>query len=134
VPPGTIALVGVRDTAEGILLVLERGRRGERYLLVERCVPVRELFRMMGAALGVPSVQRTIPRALWPLVVAAARAIDFVHPLEIATPQGLAMIGSRLVFDGRKAREELGWRPQPFEEVLRETIAVLRGRGVLPPG
>ena len=134
VPPGTIALVGVRDTAEGILLVLERGRRGERYLLVERCVPVRELFRMMGAALGVPSVQRTIPRALWPLVVAAARAVDCVRPLEIATPQGLAMIGSQLVFDGRKAREELGWRPQPFEDVLRETIAVLRARGVLPPG
>ena len=44
------------------------------------------------------------------------------------------MIGSRLVFDARKAREELGWRPRRFEEVLRETIAVLRQRGVLPPG
>ncbi len=134
VPPGTIALVGVRDTAEGILLVLERGRRGERYLLVERCVPVRELFRMMSAALGVPGVRRTIPRALWPLVVGLARIVDRVRPLEIATPQGLAMIGARLVFDARKAREELGWKPRPFEEVLRETIAVLRTRGVLPPG
>jgi nucleoside-diphosphate-sugar epimerase len=44
------------------------------------------------------------------------------------------MIGTRLVFDGRKAREELGWRPQPFEQVLRETIAVLRQRGLLPAG
>jgi len=132
VPPGTIALVGLRDAAEGILLVLERGRRGERYLLVERCVPVRELFRMMGEALGVPRARRTIPRALWPLVVAIARLIDRVRPLELATPQGLAMIGSQLLFDGRKAREELGWRPRPFEEVLRETIAVLRARGVLP--
>jgi len=132
-PPGTIALVGVRDTAEGILLVLERGRRGERYLLVERCVPVIELFRMMSEALGVPPVRRTVPRALWPLVVALARVLDRLRPLEIATPQGLAMIGSRLVFDARKAREELGWRPRPFEEVLAQTISILRERGVLPP-
>lgn len=131
-PPGTIALVGVRDTAEGILLVLERGRRGERYLLVERCVPVHELFRLMGEALGVPGVRWTIPLSLWPLVVALARLLDRVWPLEIATPQGLSMIGSQLLFDGRKAREELGWRPRPFETVLRETIAVLRQRGVLP--
>jgi dihydroflavonol-4-reductase len=131
-PPGWIALVGVRDTAEGILLALERGRRGERYLLVERCVPVRELFRLMSEALGVRGVRRTIPRALWPLLVALARVVDRVRPLEIATPQGLAMIGSRLVFDARKAREELGWRPRPIEQVLRETIAVLRERGVLP--
>jgi nucleoside-diphosphate-sugar epimerase len=80
----------------------------------------------------VRGVRRTIPRAVWPLVVALARVVDRVRPLEIATPQGLAMIGSRLLFDARKAREELGWRPRPFEQVLRETIAVLRERGLLP--
>jgi len=131
-PPGSIALVGVRDTAEGILLALERGRRGERYLLVERSCSTRELFSLMGAALGQSGVRRTIPRWIWPLLVGAARVLDRIRPIELAPPQALVMLGQRLEFDNRKAREELGWKPRPFEEVLRETIAVLRERGVLP--
>jgi len=131
-PPGSIAVVGVRDTAEGILLALERGRRGERYLLVERSCAVRELFGLMGAALGQPGVRRTIPRALWPVVVALARVVDGIRPLDLPPPQALVMLGQRLEFDNRKAREELGWRPRPLEEVLAQTVFVLRQRGVLP--
>jgi dihydroflavonol-4-reductase len=131
-PPGSIAVVGVRDTAEGILLALERGRRGERYLLSERSVRTRELFGLMGAALGQPGVRRTVPRWLWPLVVALARVVDRVRPLELTPPQALVMLGQRLEFDNRKARLELGWKPQPFEAVLAQTIATLRERGVLP--
>jgi dihydroflavonol-4-reductase len=133
-PPGSIAVVGVRDTAEGILLALERGRRGERYLLCERCLSTRELFGLMGAALGQPGLRRTIPRRLWPVVVALARVVDRIRPLRMTPPQALVMLGQRLEFDNRKAREELGWRPRPIEEVLRGTIAVLRERGVLPAG
>ncbi|MBK7645275.1 MAG: NAD-dependent epimerase/dehydratase family protein [Planctomycetes bacterium] len=131
-PPGSIAVVGIRDTAEGILLVLERGRRGERYLLFERCVRTRELFTQMGAALGQPGLKRTLPRALWPLVVGAARLVDRIHPLELTPPQALVMLGQELQFSNRKAREELGWKPMPLEEVLAHTVAVLRERGVLP--
>ncbi len=131
-PPGSIAVVGVRDTAEGILQALERGRRGERYLLCERSVSTRELFGLMGAALGQPGVKRTVPRSLWRVVVALARVVDRIRPLKLTPPQALVMLGQRLEFDNRKAREELGWRPRPLEEVLAQTISVLRQRGVLP--
>ncbi len=131
-PPGSIAVVGVRDTAEGILQALERGRRGERYLLCERSVSTRELFGLMGAALGQPGVKRTVPHALWPVVVALARVVDRIRPLKLTPPQALVMLGQRLEFDNRKAREELGWRPRSLEEVLAQTISVLRQRGVLP--
>lgn len=131
-PPGSIAVVGIGDTAEGILLVLERGRRGERYLLCERCVRTRELFGAMGAALGQPGVRWTIPAWIWPSVVALARVVDRVRPLRLTPPQALVMLGQRLEFDNRKAREELGWRPRPLEEVLAWTISVLRQRGLLP--
>jgi nucleoside-diphosphate-sugar epimerase len=97
-------------------------------------VSTRELFSLMGAALGQPGVQRTIPRALWPLVVGLARLVDLIRPLQLTPPQALVMLGQKLEFDNRKAREELGWKPQPIEAVLAQTIAVLRERGVLPQG
>ena len=131
-PPGSIAVVGIRDTAEGILLVLERGRRGERYLLCERCVPTRELFSLMAAAVGQSGLRRTIPRWCWPLVVGLARVADRVRPLQLTPPQALVMLGQRLEFSNAKARTELGWRPMALQQVLEGTISVLRERGVLP--
>lgn len=131
-PPGSIAVVGIRDTALGVLLALERGRRGERYLLVERSLPARELFGLLCGELGQSGVRFSVPRWIWPLVVAGARLVDRLRPLELTPPQALAMLGTRLVFDGAKARRELGWEPQPFAEVLRETVLELRQRGSLP--
>ena len=69
-----------------------------------------------------------LPRALWPVVIAVARGIDRVRPLGLTPPQALAMLGVELRFDARKAREELGWRPRPFEDVLQETVDRLLGR------
>ncbi len=131
-PPGSIAVVGIRDTALGILLALERGRRGERYLLVERSLPARELFSLLCREVGQSGVRRTFPGWIWPLVVAGARLLDRIRPLELTPPQALAMLGTRLEFDNAKARRELGWQPQPFELVLRETVIELRRRGLLP--
>jgi len=131
-PPGSVAVVGVRDTALGLQLALERGRRGARYLLVERCLPTLELFRCICRALGREGPRAAVPSALWPAVVLGARLVDAIRPLQLTPPQALVMLGRRLEFDSRKAREELGWRPEPFDHVLSATIETLRQRGLLP--
>lgn len=131
-PPGSVAVVGVRDTALGLMLALERGRRGERYLLVERCLPTLELFRCICRALGAEGPRVAVPRTLWPALVLGARLVDAVRPLQLTPPQALVMLGQQLEFSSRKAREELGWKPEPFEAVLSATIESLRARGLLP--
>ncbi|MBL8861412.1 MAG: NAD-dependent epimerase/dehydratase family protein [Planctomycetes bacterium] len=124
-PPGSIGVLGIDDAADGCLLVLDRGRRGERYLLVESWITSRDLFRLVGRLVGGRSPLATLPRPLWPLVLLAARVLDRIRPLDLAPPQALAMLAVELRFDARKARSELGWRPAPFEEVLVRTITGL---------
>ena len=68
---------------------------------------------------------------LWPAIVLGARLVDRVRPLDLTPPQALVMLGCDLRFDARKAREELGWRPRPFDEVLAATVEGLRERGLL---
>ncbi len=131
-PPGSVAVVGVHDTALGLMLALERGRRGERYLLVERCLPTLELFRLLCRSLGAAGPRFAVPKAVWPALVLGARALDALRPLQLTPPQALVMLGHRLEFNSRKAREELGWKPAPFESVLSATIDTLRSRGLLP--
>jgi dihydroflavonol-4-reductase len=130
-PPGSIGVLGIDDAADGCVLALDRGRRGERYLLVERWMSSVDLFRLVARVTGGRRPWIIWPRFAWPLVVAGARALDRIRALEMMTPQALAMLGVELRFDARKAREELGWRPQPFEAVLRATV---RGLGLTVAG
>lgn len=121
-PPGMLAVVGVEDAAEGTLLALERGRRGERYLLVESCWNTRELFELAARLSGRRGPYGTLPAWLLPPVLAAARLLEPAWSSDMVPPQALAMLGRRLVFDASKARRELGWTPEPFETVLRRSL------------
>ncbi len=130
-PPGTLSVLGVDDAAEGVVLALDRGRRGERYLLVESWMKSVDLFRSIAQRLGQRGPLMVVPRFAWPALVVGARAWDKLKPIDIAPPQGLVMLGRDLRFDAKKAREELGWKPRPFEDVLTDTIASLERRGLL---
>lgn len=130
-PPGTLSVVGVEDTADGTIAALERGRRGERYILVESFVTSRELFDRIADEVGARHVRFTLPSWLLSLAIPIASAWDALSPLDLAPPQALKMLGRELRLDGSKARRELGWTPRPFAQVLHDTIAGLRARGLL---
>lgn len=130
-PPGTIGVLGVADAADGVVLALERGRRGQRYVLTESWIRSRDLFEAVAAEFGRRGPWFTVPRAVWPVLVLSARAWDRLFPIDLAPPQGLVMLARDLRFDSSKARRELGWSPRPFAEVLKSTIASLAERGLL---
>lgn len=130
-PPGTISVLGIEDAAEGTIGALDRGRRGERYLLVESWIRTRDLFRLAAEILGRRGPAFTVPRAAWPVLLPIARALDRVRPMDLAPPEGLVLLARDLRFDASKARRELGFAPRPFVEVLTGTIESLRSRGLL---
>jgi dihydroflavonol-4-reductase len=130
-PPGGMAVVGIDDAADGVERALAHGVRGRRYILIERNVTHRELIDRTAALLGIRPPLVTAPRAAWRLLAALAVLVDRVRPARDLTPQALVMLGSHWRFRATRAREELGWRPRPFDDVLFETIAGMRARGLL---
>lgn len=130
-PPGHLSVVGVADVARGIVSALAVGRRGERYLLVESSSSALELFQRIARELSIPPVRHSVPRGLWSALVIVASVWDRFVPMTLATPQALRMLGVKLRFDASKARRELAFDPEPFEQVLRDTIAHLRETGAL---
>jgi dihydroflavonol-4-reductase len=132
-PPGSLSVVGLADVVEGIRLALERGRPGRRYLLTAENHTLLELFRLAQAALGSrPSSWGRAPRPLWSALSLLASGVDRVRALDLTTPQSLRLLGLHFRFDSRRAREELGFEPRPFAEVLAETIAWMRSRSWIP--
>ena len=130
-PPGTLAVVGRGDVVDGCLLALERGTPGRRYLLVESVWSMLELFHLAARELGVSAPRWKLGARPWRWLCAALTVPDRLVDLSPATPQAMRMLGVHFDLDASRAREELGWRPRPFEGVLRETIAWLREAGQL---
>ncbi len=132
-PPGGMAVVGVWDVARGIRLALERGRSGQRYILTESYLNSRQLFALVGQAiLGADPGRGTLPRPLWHALRLAVQAVSWVREPVMTTPQAMRMLGVEFHQSAQRARQELGWQPEPFARVIERTVATLRDEGLLP--
>ncbi|MBI5369449.1 MAG: NAD-dependent epimerase/dehydratase family protein, partial [Planctomycetes bacterium] len=125
--PGGVTVVDMADVVEGHLLALEKGRRGERYILAAECLPWRAVFEQISVLVGRPAPTRAIPR--WLLLGAGFLADYWGLWVTGRAPEVTLDIGRcagrMLYYDGAKARRELGFAPRPFDETLRRTLAGL---------
>jgi dihydroflavonol-4-reductase len=113
-------LVDVRDVARGHALALERGERGERYLLGGVNLSLEELFAGIADLAGRSRPRLRVP---YPFAVAAAKA-GFANAEEVK----LARIP--MYFSSEKARSRLGYEPGPVEPALaRATAEALTRKG-----
>lgn len=120
---GTNTWTHTEDVAEGHFLAATRGRAGQTYLLGDRVLPLVEFYRLAAETAGVPSPKVNVPtRAarLAALVSEATARFSGRTPLLSRAALNLAAID--LVVDATKARTELGWSPEPFEERLQEAM------------
>jgi dihydroflavonol-4-reductase len=123
-PPGGLGVVFTEGLAAGHLLAAERGRDGERYILCDTHVSLRELAETVVRVAGRGWVPPTIP-------VPAARALAAgSEALSRLTGRPPLISRGQLYFftwdaapDSTKAQTELGWKTTPLEEGIRRTLA-----------
>ena len=123
VPPGGMGVCFSEGVAAGHLLASERGRPGERYILCDRHVDMRELaetvVRVAGRGRVPPRLSPTVARVLSGAGELVSRAID-KPPL---LPSGqLTFLTWDAAPDSSKAQDELGWEPTALEHGLRRTL------------
>jgi len=136
VPPGGASFVDVRDAALGMLLAMDKGEAGERYLLSACNITLRELFARVGRIAGVPSPTIPMPRA--PVLARAGaslldRALRKVGASLPVDPVSLEMSQYFWYVDPSRAEHVLGWHARDPNETLADTIRDLRDRGVVWP-
>ena len=132
-PPGATGFVGVSDVVDGLVRAMERGRAGERYVLVGDNLTWRALFTMVARVLGVRPPRLVLPgpaiRAAGLVGDLAGRRFPRAFGL-LNTPMAFGLT-ERCVYSSRKAREELGWDPRPMPEHLEEAYRWFRQHGRL---
>jgi dihydroflavonol-4-reductase len=122
--PGGTNIIDVRDVAKGLVKIMERGGKGERYLLSGYNYPFRKINHIIAESIGVQPPKRTIPkifhRPLYILFLIVEK-LSKDHPKLTSD-----MIDSSFVFryfDNSKARRELDWEPTiPYRQTIRDTF------------
>jgi dihydroflavonol-4-reductase len=123
-------LVDVRDVGEGHALAAEKGRIGQKYILGNRNMTLKEIFDALSRLTGIPSPRIRLPH--W--IPLAAAAVDTgasrLMGREPRVPlEGVRMSRHRMFFDAGKAVAELGLPQTPVEEALARAVAWFRENG-----
>jgi dihydroflavonol-4-reductase len=123
-------IVDVEDVAAGHLLAAEKGRTGQRYILGNRNVTLKEFFQLMAAATG-----KQAPRVRLPYlpVLLAAHVEAGISKISGRPPRipltGVQMARTYMHFDSRKAIDELGLPQTPIEQAIGKAIAWFNKNG-----
>src|SRR5262245_44170362 len=116
-------VVGVEDVAEGHWLAAKNGRVGDRYILGERNIALKEFLAIVAAA-----TDRAAPRVRLPYVVAlAAGHMEnlwcSVMGREPRIPlEGVRMAKHKMFVDASRATRELGFRPAGIEAAVGRAV------------
>lgn len=133
--PGSFSVVDARDVAEAMVLVSEKGHRGERYLAAGRHYTMPDLFALMERVSGTKAPKRKIPIiALYLLAGLQEIWARFTRKpvlLSWSTVRLLVQEAGRTHFNHAKSEQELGLRFRPVEDTIRDEINWYRSNGWL---
>ncbi len=118
-------VVDVRDVAIGHLQALEHGRQGERYILGNTNLTLRDLLRSLETVTGIAAPTVRIPL---PLALCAGYVDEFVRGTLLKRPPRIPLAAVKTArkfrhFDCSKAITELGFPQTPIEHALRDAVS-----------
>ena len=120
----------VEDVARAHVAALERGRRGERYLLAGDNATLTQVFAAASARAGRDLSPRKLPYGLSRLV---GRAMwfwaDLTGKMPDLTHQAVGIFEKNWAYRSDKAERELGYRVRPLAEGIGQTVDWLVAEG-----
>ena len=126
-------VVHVDDVAAGHVQAFDRGRPGRRYVLGGEDMSLRSILGEVARSTGRKPPRWRIPHeAVLPVAHVAeawARLARGGEPF--VTVDGVRLAQKRMYFSSRRAAEELGYRPRPAREAIRDAVAWFRDNGYL---
>lgn len=128
VGPGGFGTVDVDDCAEGHLLAEEKGRVGERYILVADNVTIADFVSRVEKVAGISRRKLWVPGSIG---VAMASMMEWwsdrvSHREPLVTAKYARYAQRNAFFSSAKARKELGFTTRPLEDSIARAIDFFR--------
>jgi len=135
VPPGALSFCHVREVARAHIAAVERGRKGERYLLGGADATLLGLVQIIGALAGKPVPARPTPAWLLKTVAAVGDWVSAITGKEpTLTSEAATMVTRSLHCDCSKAMRELGFQIVPLRTMVKDCYEWMKKEGQLGEG
>ena len=124
--------VGVEDAAAGHLLVADKGKLGERYLIGAENLTLKQLLDVLARISGLRAPRLRIPHAAALLAAYADTAISRMRGREPGIQiEGVKIARHMMFVDCSKAQRELGFAPGPVAAALERAVRWYEENGYL---
>jgi dihydroflavonol-4-reductase len=126
--------VGVEECAAGHLLVAERGKVGERYLLGAENLTLKEMLDTLAKLTGLPAPGMKIPHAVALGVAYVESTLSRLVGREPQIPvEGVKIAQHKMFVDCSRAQKELGFQPGPAAAALERAVRWYQANGYVKP-
>ena len=126
--------VGVEECAAGHLLVSEKGKTGERYLLGAENLTLKQLLDTLAEITGLPAPGMKIPHGLALSVAYVESAFSRLVGKEPQIPVEGVKIAQHMMFvDCSRAQTELGFQPGSVKAALERAVRWYQANGYVAP-
>jgi dihydroflavonol-4-reductase len=131
--PGGYNWVDVRDIVNGVMAAMDRGIKGERYILSGKWVSVQDMAVTVEKVTGKKVNKVTIPTFVAKIGVPFIKAYAKITNQEpLYTYESLkTLVEVNTKISSAKARIELGYSPREFEITIRDTMDWYHTHGYL---
>lgn len=134
-PETIVPLVYVDDVVEAALAAADRGRVGERYIIVGHNVSIRGAFEILEELTGIPAPKKTLPPMVVRLIAYFMEVKAFFTkrppklPIDAVRAMEIGAIGSN-----DKAVRELGIEFTPLSVAFEKALSWYREKGFIGSG
>ncbi|MGB7729683.1 MAG: hopanoid-associated sugar epimerase [Candidatus Acidiferrum sp.] len=127
--------VGAEECAAGHLLVSERGKIGERYLLGAENLTLKGLLDVLAGITGLRAPGMKIPHGVALGVAYVESAFSRLIGKEPQIPvEGVRIAQHKMFVDCSRAQRELGFRPGPVAAALERAVRWYQANGYVKAG
>jgi len=126
--------VGVEECAAGHLLVAERGKVGERYLLGAENLTLKEMLDTLAKITSLPAPGMKIPHGVALGVAYVESTLSRLVGREPQIPvEGVKIAQHRMFVDCSRAQKELGFQPGSVAAALERAVRWYQLKGYVKP-
>jgi dihydroflavonol-4-reductase len=126
--------VGVEECAAGHLLVAERGKVGERYMLGAENLTLKEMLDTLAKITSLPAPGMKIPHGVALGVAYVESALSRLVGREPQIPvEGVKIAQHKMFVDCSRAQKELGFQPGSVAAALERAVRWYQMNGYVKP-
>ena len=136
IPPGGTSYISIIDLIEGLILLAEKGKVGERYIFNGENLTYSNLIIRIAKTIEAPIPKITIPKFTKSLAIMAAWLLNKLQKnskkVNLITPSIIKETFGYKYFSAAKAEQELSWKPKvKLEDAVKDAVTYYEKQGLL---